>query len=85
MLKPALPSRPVEAPAAVKRAGALRTETPGSSRTRSLMSLTRPSSISSDEMTLTVTGTCTDFSERVAVTVTLSSSTASAAALASAA
>ena len=49
------------------------------------MSLTRPSSISSDEITVTVAGTLiTDFSERVAVTVTLSTSTASAGAVSAA-
>ena len=50
------------------------------------MSLTRPSSISSAEKTVTVAGTWeTGFSDRVAVTVTLSTSVASAGAAVSAA
>ena len=54
------------------------TETPGSKRTRSLMSAIRPSSISRSVMTLTVAGTAsTDFSLRVAVIVTLSTSATS--------
>jgi hypothetical protein len=65
-----LRSRPVEPSAAPKRAGELRTETPGSKRIRSLMSVTSSSSMSLSVMTETVAGTSsTDCSTRVAVTV----------------
>ena len=74
MVKPLLPSRPVEARAAPKRDGLVGTEMPGSNRIRSLMSVARASSISSASMTVTVLGTLnTSDGVRVAVTVTESS------------
>ena len=70
MLKPALPSRPVAPFAAPNRVGARRTLTPGSKRTRSLMSEASWSAIWRSVITLTVAGTSSTFcGNRVALTV----------------
>lgn len=70
MLKPALPSRPVEPCAAPKRVGARRTLTPGSYRTKSFTSETRLSAMAASSITLTVAGTSRiEVGMRVAVTV----------------
>jgi hypothetical protein len=56
MTKPSLPARPVDPDAAPKRVGARRTLTPGSKRTRSLMSVASSSAMVSARLTEMVTG-----------------------------